>query len=143
MAAIGLRKRLVLISVYAFLPVALIVLMLLGWKISAERVTVVLQAANSDDGRYRAEVVRADPGVSSNYEYMVRVMPAGVTTFAESFQGLPFASIYVALDLHREPDKLMVGWSGPSEVTIRCDGCEGTAQGKERWRDIALRYELR
>ncbi len=143
MAAMTHRKRFVLIGVYAVLPAALIVLMLLGWKFSAENATVVLQAADSPDGRYRAEVVRADPGVSSSYEYMVRVMPAGVTTLAKSLRGLPFAPIYVALDLHREPDKLMVGWSGANEVTIRCDGCGGTAQGKARWQEIALRYQLR
>jgi hypothetical protein len=137
------RKRFVLIGVYAVLPAALIVLMLLGWMISAENATVVLQSANSPDGRYRAEVVRADPGVSSSYEYMVRVMPAGVTTLAKSLHGMPFAPIYVALDVHREPDKLAVIWTGPNEVTVHCAGCGGTAPGKERWREIALRYELR
>ena len=72
------RKRVLLIGVYAILPAALIVLMLLGWMLSAEKATVILQAANSTDGLYRAEVVRADPGVSSSYEYVVRLMPANV-----------------------------------------------------------------
>jgi len=137
------RKRLFLTSVYVILPTTLIVLMLLGWMVSAENATVVLQSTNSPDGQYRAEVVRVDPGVSSSYEYMVRVMPAGVTTLAKSLHGLPFAPIYVALDVHREPDKLMVGWSGPNEVTIHCEGCGRAVQGKERWREVALRYELR
>ena len=143
MASIAPRKRLFPIGVYAVIPTALIVLMLLGWMVSAENATVVLQAVNSPDGRYRAEVVREDPGVSSSYEYMVRVMPAGLTTLAKSLHGLPFARIYVALDVRREPDKLAVIWSDPNEVTINCEGCGATGPGKERWREIALRYELR
>ena len=143
MAAMTHRKRVLLIGVYAILPAALIVLMLLGWMLSAEKATVILQAANSTDGLYRAEVVRADPGVSSSYEYVVRLMPARVTTLAKSFHGLPFAPLYVALDVHHEPDKLMVTWSDKHEVTIQCEGCGGTAPGKERWRGIVLRYELR
>jgi hypothetical protein len=143
MAAVPLRRRIFLTSIYGFVPGALLLLGLVGWMISAENATAVLQAENSPDGRYRAEVVRADPGVSSSYEYMVRVMPAGLTMLPRSLHGLPLAPIYVALDLHREPDKLAVIWSGPREVTIHCEGCGGTVPGKARWREIALRYELR
>jgi hypothetical protein len=71
------------------------------------------------------------------------VMPASVTTLAKSLHALPFVPIYVALDVRREPDKLTVGWSGPSEVTIHCEGCGAVATSKARWREIALRYELR
>src|SRR5277367_1129985 len=143
MASIAPRKRLFPIGVYAVIPTALIVLMLLGWLVSAENATVVLQAENSPDDRYRAEVVRADPGVSSSYEYMVRVMPTGVSTLERSLHGFPFAPIYVALDLHREPDKLAVVWSDASEVTIHCEGCGAAAPGKARWREITFRYVLR
>jgi hypothetical protein len=143
MAAVPLRRRIFLTSIYGVIPGALLLLALAGWMVSAENATAVLQSENSADGRFRAEVVRADPGVSSSYEYMVRVMPADVTTLARSLRGLPFAPIYVALDLHREPDKLVVSWSGPSEVTIHCEGCGAAAPGKKRWREIALRYELR
>jgi hypothetical protein len=143
MAAMIHRKRLLLTCVYVIFPTTLIVLMLLGWMVSAENATVVLQSANSPDGRYRAEVVREDPGVSSGYEYMVRVMPAGLATFTRSLHALPFVPIYVALDVHREPDKLAVAWRGENEVTIHCEGCAGTTPGQERWREIALRYELR
>ncbi len=143
MAAITHRKRLFLIGVYGVLPAALVVLMLLGWMVSAEKATVVLQAANSPGGRYRAEVVREDPGVSSSYEYMVRVMPSDLRTLGKSLHVLPFAPVYVALDLHREPDKLVVRWSGPNEVTIHCQGCGAITPGKEKWREIALKYELR
>ena len=143
MAGVPLRRRIFLASIYGVVPGVLLLVALAGWMVSAENATAVLQAENSPDGRYRAEVVRADPGVSSSYEYMVRVMPAGVTMLARSLHGWPFAPIYVALDLHREPDKLSVVWSGPSEVTIHCDGCGAAAPGKARWREIALRYELR
>ena len=111
--------------------------------VSQENATVVLQEATSPDSQYRAEVVREDPGVSSGYEYMVRVMPAGLTTLAKSLHVLPFAPIYVALNARGEPDKLTVRWSGPKEVTILCQGCGEISQGSERWREIALRYELR
>jgi hypothetical protein len=143
MAGVSLRRRIFLASIYGVIPASLLLVALVGWLVSAENATVVLQAENSPDGRYRAEVVRADPGVSSSYEYMVRVMPTDVTMLARSLHGLPFSPIYVALDLHREPDKLSVVWSDPSEVTIHCEGCGGTAPGKESWREIALRYELR
>jgi hypothetical protein len=143
MAATPHRRRLFLIGIYAVLPTALIVLMLLGWMISAEKATVVLQAVNSPGGRYRAEVVREDPGVSSTYEYMVRVMPSGLTTLRKSLHVLPFAPVYIALSVHHEPDKLVVVWSGPNQVTIDCEGCGTIKPGKEEWREIALRYELR
>ena len=45
--------------------------------------------------------------------------------------------------LHREPDKLTVRWSGSKEVTILCEGCGEITQGSEKWREIALKYELR
>jgi hypothetical protein len=143
MAAAPLRRQVFLISIYGVVPAALLLVGLVGWLLSAENATVALQTENSPDGRYLAEVVRADPGVSSSYEYMVRVMPTGATMLARSLHGLPFAPIYVALDLHREPDKLAVAWSGASEVTIHCQGCGEAAPGKAKWRDIALRYEVR
>jgi hypothetical protein len=143
MAVINLRKRLFLIGVYGVLPCTLILLLLVGWMVSAEKATVVLQSADSPDGRYRAEVVREDPGVSSSYEYLVRVMPAGLTTLEKSLRMLPFGPVYVALNLHREPDKLTVGWNGPDEVRIQCQGCGEPMPGKEQWRGIKLRYELR
>jgi hypothetical protein len=99
-------------------------LLLVGWMVSAEKATVVLQSADSPDGRYRAEVVREDPGVSSSYEYVVRVMPAGLTTLEKSLRVLPFGPVYVALDLHREPDRLAVSWNGPDEVIIQCQDAE-------------------
>ena len=143
MAVINLRKRLFLIGVYGVLPCTLSILLLVGWMVSAEKATVVLQSADSPDGRYRAEVVREDPGVSSSYEYMVRVMPVGLTTLEKSLRVLPFGPVYVALDLHREPDRLAVSWDGPDEVTIQCQGCGETLPGKEQWRGIKLRYEFR
>jgi len=143
MAGVSLRRRIFLASIYGVIPAALLLAAVAGWLVSAENATVVLQAENSPDGRYRAEIVRADPGVSSNYEYMVRVMPTGVTMLARSLHGLPLAPIYVALDLYREPDKLAVVWSGASEVTIHCEGCGAASPGKARWREITFRYELR
>ena len=143
MAVAPLRRRMFRASLYGLAPTVLIVLMLAGWRVAEENATVVLQAAGSPDGRYRAEVVRVDPGVSSSYEYMVRVMPAGVTTLAKSLHGLPFAQVYIALEVLHEPDKLMVSWGGPNEVTIHCEGCGGATPSKERWREITLRYELR
>jgi hypothetical protein len=143
MAFINFRGRLFPVSVYGVLPSVLIVLMLLGWMVSAEKATVVLQAAYSPDGRYRAEVVREDPGVSSSYEYMVRVMPSDVQTLGKSLHVLPFAPVFVALVLHREPDKLAIRWSGTNEVTIDCQGCGATTAGKATWRGIALKYELK
>ena len=86
----------------------------------------VLQSVDSPGGRYRAEVVREDPGVFSGYEYMVRLMPAGLTPLAKSLRVLPFGPVYVALDAHREPDKIAVQWTGRAEVTIHCNGCGET-----------------
>jgi hypothetical protein len=143
MAGITHRRRLFLIGIYAFLPTALVVLMLLGWMISTEKATVVLQAVDSPGGLYRAEVVREDPGVSSTYEYMVRVMPSGLTTLRKSLHVLPFAPVYIALSVCHEPDRMVVVWSGPKELTIHCEGCGTIKPGKEEWREIALRYELR
>ncbi len=143
MVAVTLRSRLFLISVYVVLPCTLILLMLVGWMVSAEKATVVLQGADSPDGHYRAEVIREDPGASSSYEYMVRVMPSGLTTLGKSLHVLPFAPVYIALNVHHEPDRLVVIWSSPNEVTIDCEGCGVTRPGKEKWRAIKLRYELR
>ena len=66
--------------------------MLVGWMVSVENATIVLQSVDSPGGRYRAEVVREDPGVSSSYEYMVRVMPADVTPLGKSLRLLPFGT---------------------------------------------------
>lgn len=137
------RKRTFLAFVYGVLPLTLAVLMLLGWLLSLEKATTVLQTADSPDGRYRAEVVREDPGVSSSYKYMVRVMPAGLSPFAISLSGLPFDPVYVALDLHHQPDKLSVQWTSLGELTLQCDGCSGATHGKTNWRDLALRYQIR
>jgi hypothetical protein len=115
----------------------------LGWLLSLEKATTVLQTADSPDGRYRAEVVRQDPGVTSSYKYMVRVAPSNVTTLQKSLSMLPFAPICVALTLHRDPDKILVSWSGPQEVTIRCEECRGVPSGGEKWRDVTLKYEVR
>jgi len=138
-----LRQRFVLIALYVALPSALILAMLVGWMMAVENATVVLQSADSPDGRFRAEVVREDPGVSSSYEYKVRVMPAGLTPLAKSLRVLPFGPVYVALDVHREPDKLQVRWSGPKEVTISCQGCGGTIPVNGQWRDVALKYDMK
>ena len=143
MAVVAFQRRILPLCIYGVLPSVLLLIMLAGWMGSQEKATVVLQEATSPDGGYRAEVVREDPGVSSGYEYMVRVMPAGLTTLAKSLHVLPFAPIYVALNVPREPDKLAVSWSGPREVTILCQGCGEITQGSERWREIALRYEVR
>jgi hypothetical protein len=138
-----LRRALLLIALYVALPTALLSALLVGWMAAVENATLVLQSADSPGGRYRAEVVRADPGVSAGYEYMVLVMPAGLTPLARSLRVLPFGPVYVALDAHREPDKLEVRWSGPKEVTILCRGCGGATPGNERWRGVALKYDLK
>lgn len=131
------------IAVYVLLPGILIAAGLGGWMIAVENATAQLESTDSPDGRYRAEIVREDPGVSSGYEYMVRLMPAGLTPLAKSLRVLPFVPVYVALDVHREPDKLMAEWTGPREVTIHCEGCSEATPGKEKWRDVAVKYELR
>jgi hypothetical protein len=136
------RRRVWSIALYGFLPGFLILLLLVGWAMGIENATAVLQSSDSPDGRYRAQVVREDPGVSSGYEYMVRVMPAGLPMVVRSLRILPFTPVYVALDAHHEPDELRVRWTGPQEVTIHCQGCGGTGPGDARWRDIQLRYEL-
>ena len=137
MANTRLRQLFVLIALYVALPSALISAMLVGWMVAVENATIVLQSGDSPSGRYRAEVVREDPGTSSSYEYMVRVMSSDVKTLGKSLHILPFAPIYVALDLHREPDGLAVAWSGPDEVTIDCQGCGAARPGKAKWREIA------
>ena len=142
MANTKLRQLIILIALYVALPSALISAMLIGWMIAVENATLVLQSADSPDGRYRAEVVREDPGVSSGYEYMVRLMPAGLTPLAKSLRVLPFGPVFTALDAHREPDKLNVEWTGQAEVTIHCLGCRDASQAKEQWRDITLKYYL-
>ncbi len=143
MANSRLWQLFVPIALYAALPSALILAMLVGWMMAVENATVVLQSVDSPGGRYRVEVVREDPGVSSGYEYMVRLMPAGLTPLAKSLRVLPFGPVYVALDAHREPDKIAVQWTGRAEVTIHCNGCGETIPGKEKWRDIAVKYELK
>jgi hypothetical protein len=143
MAVVGFQRRFLQLCFYGVLPSVLLLIMLAGWMVSEERATVILEEATSPDGGDRTEVVREDPGVSSGYEYMVRVMPAGLTTLVKSLHVLPFAPIYVALNAYREPDKLTVRWSGSKEVTILCEGCGEITQGSEKWREIALKYELR
>jgi hypothetical protein len=138
-----LRQLAILIALYVALPTALVSALLVGWMVAVENATVVLQSADSPDGRYRAEVVRVDPGASSGYEYMVRVMPSGLTPLARSLRVLPFGPVYVALDAHREPDKLEVRWSALKEVAISCRGCEGATLADRRWRDLALRYDVK
>jgi hypothetical protein len=108
-----------------------------------ENATLVLQSVDSPDGRYRAQVVREDPGVSSNYKYMVRVTPAKLTPLAQKLRLLSFGSVYTALEAHREPDKLAIRWNGYRELEIDCEGCSGAVQGEEQWRDIRLAYELK
>jgi hypothetical protein len=137
------RRLAFLIAVYVVLPSALISAGLLGWMVAVENATLVLQSVDSPDGRYRAQVVREDPGVSSNYEYMVRVTPANQTPLAEKLRLLPFGPQYIPLDAHREPDKLVVQWKTDRELTIRCEGCGGAVRGGERWRDIRLEYEVK
>lgn len=143
MANSNRRQLLVLIALYGALPSALISAMLVGWMVAVENATIVLQSADSPDGRYRAEVVREDPGVSARYEYMVRVMPTDLTPLAKSLRVLPFGPVYVVLNVHREPDKLSVLWTDSNEVSIQCQGCEEARDGQGKWRDIALKYELR
>jgi len=130
------------ISVYVVLPGALILLLLIGWMLAVDNATVVLQSTDSPDGRYRAQVVREDPGVSSNYKYMVRVAPARLPPLAARLGLLPFGPFYTALDIHHEPDKLTVRWTGPQGLTIQCKGCLGATEGKSQWRDIELKYVL-
>jgi hypothetical protein len=137
------RRLVFLIAVYVALPSALILVAFAGWMVAAENATLVLQSADSPDGRYRAQVVREDPGVSSNYKYMVRVTPANLTPLAEKLRLLPFGPEFTALEARREPDKLAVQWTGGRELTIHCQGCSGAIQGEERWRDIQLKYELK
>ena len=143
MANTKLRQLFFPIALYVALPTALISAMLVGWMVAVENATVVLHSADSPDGRYRAEVVRVDPGVSSGYEYIVRVMPSGLTPLARSLRVLPFGPVYVALDAHHEPDKLEVRWSDPNELTIFCRGCRGTTPVNGQWRDVALKYDMK
>jgi len=143
MAPTKLRQILVQVALYAALPIALVAAMLIGWMASVENATAVLQSADSPDGRYRAEVVREDPGVSAEYEYMVRLMPSGLSPLARSLRVVPFAPVYVALDAHREPDHLTVQWTSSDHLAIRCGGCGGSVAGKAQWRDIRLSYDVR
>jgi hypothetical protein len=138
-----LRQTIFLTGIYVALPSALISLILVGWMIGVENATLVTESVDSPDGRYRAQVVREDPGASSGYEYMVRLMPAGLTPLPRSLRVLPFGAVYVALDAHREPDRLTVSWTGREQVTIRCEGCGDATMGKPKWREIELRYEVR
>ncbi len=96
MANTTLRQRFILIGLYIALTSALISAMLAGWMLSVENATLVLQSTDSPDGRYRAEIVREDPGVSSGYEYMVRLMPAGLTPLAKSLSVLLFGPVFTA-----------------------------------------------
>jgi hypothetical protein len=143
MANTKLRQLFILIGLYVALPSALICAMLAGWMVSVENATLVLQSTDSPDGRYRAEIVREDPGVSSGYEYMVRLMPAGLPPLTKSLRVLPFGPVFTALDVHREPEKLTVQWTGAQQLTIHCDGCRDASQAKEQWRDITVKYDLK
>lgn len=140
--ALKSRSLLYNIAVYVILPGAPLLMLFMGWRIALENATTVLQSVNSPDGRYRAEVVREDPGVSSGYEYMVRLAPAGLAPLAMSLRILPFGPVYLALDAHHEPDKLTIQWTSPQNLAIQCKGCGGAARGKSKWRDIELKYEL-
>jgi hypothetical protein len=131
------------IALYLVLPAVLIALGVIGWMMAIENSTLVLRSVNSPDGLFRAEVVREDPGASSNYQYMVRVMPAGISFFATSLRRLPLDPVYVALDAHHEPDKLVVQWTGPREVTIHCDGCRDAETGRDHFRGVTFKYELK
>jgi len=95
------------IRVYVALPVALVLFFLGGWRMAVENVTTILQSADSPDGRYRAQVVRQDPGASSKYQYLAGVTPANLTRFAERLRLLPFGPQYIALEVHHEPEKLI------------------------------------
>ncbi len=136
------RSVLNYLTVYVLLPGAPLLMLFIGWRLALENATVVLQSADSPDGRYRAQVVREDPGVSSSYEYMARVMPAALNPLARSLGGLPFGPLYIALDAHREPDKLTIQWTSPQALTIQCKGCESATRGEPKWRDIELKYVL-
>ena len=136
------RRLLFLIAVYVALPSGLILAMLIGWMVATENATAVLQSADSPDGRYRAEVVREDPGVSSKYEFRVRLTPANLTPLAEKLKLLPFGPQYIALSVDHEPDQLAAAWSSNERVTIMCAGCGGASIGKSRWRDIQLEYQV-
>ena len=142
MANTKVRQRFFLIAVYGALPCVLISALFAGWIMSVENATLVLQSTDSPDGRYRAEIVREDPGVSSGYEYMVRLMPAGLTPLAKSLRVLPFGPVFTALDAHREPEKLTVQWTGAQQLTIHCLGCRDASQAKDQWRDVTLKYDL-
>jgi hypothetical protein len=137
------RGLLFLLALYVFFPLLLSALLILGWMLSLESATVVLQSSTSPDGVYRGEVVRRDPGVSDNYEYMVRISPAKLTPLARKLLALPFSPRYVALELYREPDKLSVQWTGNRELTVRCEGCAGATKGEPEWRNVRLKYELK
>jgi hypothetical protein len=136
------RRLFFLVTVYVALPSLLILAGLVVWMAAIENATLVLQSADSPDGRYRAQVVREDPGASSNYEYMVRVAPASLTPLAEKLRLLPFGTRYTLLEVHHEPDKLDLQWTSPAELTIHCQGCAGAGLGKRRWRDLRLTYEV-
>jgi hypothetical protein len=143
MAANFRRRRAGLIALYVGLPALLISTGSVAWMMAVEKSTLVLQSADSPDGHYRAEVVREDPGVSSGFEYMVRVMPTGLSAFATSLRKLPFDPVYIALDAHHEPDWLNVQWTSLHEVTIRCTGCSDAQIGREHFREVSMKYELR
>jgi hypothetical protein len=136
------RSILYVITLYIIMPGASLLLFFIGWRVALENATIIVQSAVSPDGRYRAEVAREDPGASSSYEYMVRLAPASLSRYAMTLRIVPFGPVFVALDAHREPDKLTVQWTGPNEVTILCQGCNGVDRGRDSWRDLRLRYEL-
>jgi hypothetical protein len=136
------RSVLNIIALYIIAPGASLLMFFIGWRVALENATIVLQSAVSPDGRYRAEVAREDPGASSSYEYMVRLAPATFSRYAMTLRIVPFGPVFVALDANHEPDKLTVQWTGPQDVTIHCQGCSGVDHGKDRWRDLRLKYEL-
>jgi hypothetical protein len=136
------RRLLNIIALYILAPGASLLVFFIGWRVALENATIIVQSAVSPDGRYRAEVAREDPGASSSYEYMIRLAPASFSKYAMALHILPFGPVYVALNAHHEPDSLTVQWTGPQEVTIHCRGCNGVDRGRDRWRDLQLRYEL-
>jgi len=136
------RRLFVLIALYGGIPAGLILALFIGWIVAQENATTVLQSADSPDRRYRAEFVREDPGVSSNYRYKVRVSPTNLSPLQQKLRELPFGPQYTALDANREPDKLTLRWTGPEELSIQCVGCAGDTTGKPDWRDIQLKYQI-
>ncbi|AXC14334.1 hypothetical protein ACPOL_5078 [Acidisarcina polymorpha] len=137
------RKLTFVISVYLALPITLVLTGLAFWMVGVENATLILQSAESPDGRYRAEVVREDPGASSSYNFMVRLTPANLTSLGEKLRLLPFGPQYIALNVHHEPDQLTVRWSSTEQLIILCNGCNGAIPGRTKWRNIQLDYEFR